>query len=528
MKAVVEMERENLPVASQAPAGMRHSVVFGTTAAAVYSLVLVKAIVMTGAFGTGPEMDAFTMALLIPNLLATIAAGNCGPAMVPVLASAAREGQSARAAAFRATLWLSLAASVAAAAGLYALAGPLVSAIAPRFDAVRHARAIELLRLLSLVPTASVVSGYCSAELLSRRKYVLVAAAPAISTAITIAVILGFPRSITALAYGVVAGTVAQAVIIMMLSLRSNPAAGRLRLWTPHTRGIVMAQLPLTGAAVFGVANASIDQTFASLLPTGNVSALNYATGLHSLLLQSVVMGATWVALPEFSELASSGDLQKMRERARQYMIALTAVAAPLTAAVLLFGSTGVHAVFERHAFTAHSTALVGGAWSGYALGLVPMAIGMVCVRILNATGANRALIVVGATMLPLNAVLDYILMRVFGIYGIGLSTSLVVCCSAALLLYMVSRRIGKLIDAATARALLCAVLAAAVGGITCVGVRRLIGNGGAGLVISAAFLVLSIGVLYAMAGLLEPVSTRWLRFIGAQPPLEEKPGVPV
>ncbi len=283
---VVESRQENPPVESPAPVGGLPSIVFGTTSAAVYALALVKAIVLTGVYGTGPEMDAFTIAFLIPNLLATIAAGNCAPAMVPVLVSAAREGWAARAHAFRATLWLSLSASLVAAAILYAFAAPLVHVIAPRFDTVRHTRAVELLRVLSFVPVASIALGYCSAELLSRRKYFLVAAAPAISTAITIAVILSFPHSITALAYGVMAGTLVQAAFVLRLSLRSNPAVERLRLWTPHTRTIMLAQLPLMGAAVFGVANSSIDQFFAALLSTGNVSALNYANALNSWLVQ--------------------------------------------------------------------------------------------------------------------------------------------------------------------------------------------------------------------------------------------------
>ncbi len=521
MNAVVENPKRDLPAES----GMRHSVVFGTTAAAVYGLALVKAIVVTGAYGTGPEMDAFTMAFLIPNLLASIAAGNCAPAMVPALAWAAREGPVARAQAFRATLWISLLASVVAAAILHAFAGPMIQLIAPGFDAVRHTRAAELLRVLSFMPMASIVFGYCSAELLSRRKYFSVAAAPAISTAITVAVIVGFPHSITALAYGVLAGTLVQAAIMLRLSLPANPAAGRLRLWTPHTRGIVLAQLPLMGAAVFGVANSGIDQFFASLLPTGSASALNYANSLQSWLVQSLVMAASWVALPEFSKLASSGELPKMRDRARQYIVALSALAAPLTAAVLLFGGAAVQAVFERRAFTAHSTELVGSGWMGYTLGIVPLAIGMVCVRILNATSANRALIIVGAVMLPLNAVLDFILMRIFGIYGIGLSTSLVYYGSAVLLLYLAGRRIGNLVDGATARALLCAVVASSIGGAACLGTRRLVASNGAGLLISAAVLVLTIAALYAMAGLLEPLSTRLLHLIGVRR-LGEKPNL--
>jgi putative peptidoglycan lipid II flippase len=276
----------------------------------------------------------------------------------------------------------------------------------------------------------------------------------------------------------------------------------RLRLWTPHTRLILISQLPLMGATIFSVANTSIDQTLAARLPAGSVSALNYANALNSLLIQSVVMATAWVALSDFSDIASTGDLDKLRQRARQYMIALTAVAAPLSVGVLLFAAPSIRLVFQRGAFTSHSTMLVSGAWAGYAWGLVPVAIGMVCVRLLNALHANGSLVIVGITMLPLNAVLDLILMRFYGVFGIGLSTSVVWTFSAAILLYQVVRRTGVLLDAPTVRLLLKTLLATGLAGLACLGTRLLLGSSTAAMVVSALVTITTIGGLYGALGL--------------------------
>lgn len=507
MEAIAGKQQEITVAEAPAPSAGRSSAVFGITTAAVYSLALVKAIVLTGSFGTGPQMDAFTIALILPNMVASIAAANCGPAMVPVLASAAREGHHARSNAFRSTLWLSLAVSLLAVAGLYLFAGPLIRLIAPHFDGSRHLLAIELLRVLSILPAASIVSGYCSAELLSRRKYFVVAVVPAISTAVTIAAILSV-RTITMLAYSVVAGTVIQAAIVLMLSLRASTMTAQLRLWTPHTRDIVLAQLPLMGTAIFGAANSSIDQALAALLPLGSASALNYATSLNALLVQSAVMSAVWVALPEFSDIAGAGDWEKLRRRARKYMIALASVAAPLSAAVILFAGPGIRIVFQRGAFTATSTFLVSGAWTGYAWGLVPLAIGMVCVRVLNSIQCNRPLIVVGMIMLPLNALLDLVLMRIFGVFGIGLSTSLLYGFSTFLLLKLVDRRIGNVMDSPTVRAVGAIIMATVVAAAACLAARWVFGVGLSGLVLSGIVLVVTMAGLYFLLGVF-PVPAR-------------------
>ena len=144
----------------------------------------------------------------------------------------------------------------------------------------------------------------------------------------------------------------------------------------------------------------------------------------------------------------------------------------------------------------------MSGAWVGYAWGLVPVAIGMVCVRLLNALHANGALVIVGITMLPLNAVLDLILMRFYGVFGIGLSTSVVWTCSAAILLYQVTRRTGVLLDGPTIRLLLRTLLATGLAGLACLGSRLVLGSNMTGLVLSALVTIATISGLYMAFGI--------------------------
>jgi Na+-driven multidrug efflux pump len=77
--------------------------------------------------------------------------------------------------------------------------------------------------------------------------------------------------------------------------------------------------------------------------------------------------------------------------------------------------------------------------------------------------------------MLPLNAGLDYLLMRRWDTAGIGVSTSIVFTCTAILLYVVVGRRIGNVFDRATWRSVAFTCIAAAVGTLLLMSMRAAI-----------------------------------------------------
>jgi len=94
---------ENAPAASSS--FLRHTLVFGLVSFGTYLFSLVKTIVVTRYFGTSAEMDAFAVAVLVPNLLGALLAGSASAGLVPALAVAERESAQRRADTYRTSFW---------------------------------------------------------------------------------------------------------------------------------------------------------------------------------------------------------------------------------------------------------------------------------------------------------------------------------------------------------------------------------------------------------------------------------------
>jgi len=72
----------------QAPSTLNSSVKFGTVSLLAYGFSFGKSLVAAHYFGTSAEMDAFTLPVLPPNLLATLSTGGFAISLVPSLAVA--------------------------------------------------------------------------------------------------------------------------------------------------------------------------------------------------------------------------------------------------------------------------------------------------------------------------------------------------------------------------------------------------------------------------------------------------------
>ncbi len=433
----------DIPV-SKSPSIFQGVLAFGLLSGVAYFASLLKTLVITRYFGTSAQMDAYAMAVLVPNLLAALLAGSCSASIVPVLAQIEHDGREERAGAWRAGYIIFAGACALVSLGLFLFAAPIMSHVAIGFDPERLALSIRLLRLASPFVILNAAYAFASADLLSRKKFAVVAAAPAISTIVSIAVIVGFRSlGISSLVWGLILGTAIQAFALSLPAWRANASASRFRLWTPAVRMMLAAHAPLIVVSLFGVTNSFVDQAVAGFLPVGNVSALNYANTINSFVVQATAMALSWIVLPEFSSLAASGNTALLKEKARRCIKAAAMIAAPASVLVFIGGKFAVRLLLQHGAFNADSTHVVYLSWAGYTVGLLPLSIGILGARILNALRENRFLAKLGLVSLVANALLDFIFMHYWGALGITLSTSVVYCITSVVIFRFLYARIG-------------------------------------------------------------------------------------
>ncbi|MGW1390355.1 lipid II flippase MurJ [Streptomyces nigra] len=361
-------------------------------------------------FGAGAETDAFLVAWTVPEMASTLLIED-GMAFVLVPAfslALARRGRGtpgpdpvrALVAASLPRLCLAL----AGAAALLVFGAPLLVAfLAPGLS--DPSLAVACTRLTATCVLSFGLAGYCSAALRAHRSYLAPGAIYIAYNAVIIAtmVVLAARWGVRAAALGVALGGCAMALaqapsLWRRLARRPGgsgvpPAAGADQHGVPRAAGADRDGGPgVTQAAgaerdggraftvglvcavlLFAVGRQSqvlIERYFASGLPAGAISHLNYAQKVAQLPM-SLAMMVCVVTFPVVARAIAEGDVRRARDRVERDLTLMACLVLLGTSVVVACAPGIVHLLFQRGAFTAGDTAATAAVMRVYALGLL-------------------------------------------------------------------------------------------------------------------------------------------------------------
>ncbi|GAA3824951.1 lipid II flippase MurJ [Streptomyces coacervatus] len=332
-------------------------------------------------FGAGAETDAFLVAWTVPELAATLlieegmafvlvpafsvalarrALGNSAPDPVHALVSASLP-----------RLCLAFAATAAA---LVAGAPLLVSALAPGLP--DPALAVSCTRLTATCVLSFGLAGYCSAALRAHRSYL---APGAIYIAYNVAIIstmfvLGAQWGVRSAALGVaLGGCLMVAVQTPSLARRIAGRPGRNDRAYEEDGGRPLAPGLVCAVLLFALCRQSqvlIERYFASALPAGAISHLNYAQKIAQLPM-SLSMMVCIVTFPVVAQAIAEGDTRRARDRVERDLLLMACLVLLGAAVVMACAPQIVQLLFQRGAFTAQDTAATAAVMRVYAAGLL-------------------------------------------------------------------------------------------------------------------------------------------------------------
>ena len=338
----------------------------------------------------------------------------------------------------------------------FLLAGPLVSALAPGYEAIPGKAELTrrltrvMLPFLPLVSFAAVAMGILNAQ----ERYRAPALAPAMFNVVTIlwAVLLwslGLPPDRVALGWaaGTLLGGAAQ-LLIQVPPLRRG--GWRFRWdWAPRDPGIRRLgslMLPATVGLAAVQVNIFVSTRFASHEP-GAVSWLMYAFRILYLPIGIFGVAVGTIAATGLARRAAQGDTEGLRSTLRQALRTLAFLTIPATAGLWVLGVPIVRLLYERGRFDAHDTLSTANALGFYALGLVAYTGVKVLAPAFYALGAPRVPLLASATAVATNLLVIAALHEPLGYRGVALGTSLGSLANAAILVFVFERRIGGLVD---------------------------------------------------------------------------------
>jgi len=496
---------------------------------------------MTRVFGAGPLMDAFNFGFQVPNLFRRLfGEGALTASFLPVYAKLERD-DPARARAVAGVLL----GGVAVALAVITILGEALLAVLPRSG---DDAGIGLRLLMIMLPYMPFVclTALIGAVLQVHHRFGPTAASPILlNLAIVVTALLGtdaaatrwLGRTIEAathvqlVAASVVVAGVGQ-VLWSVLALRRSGvrlAWGRRDAVAAPIRETLVRALPmLVGLGVFQL-NTAVDSLIASWqtmvgptffgiewpLPPGSLTFLACAQRLYEFPLGVFGVAVATAIFPAMAR--ESGDRAAFIATLRRGLRLTMFIGLPASAGLIALREPLAATLFQGGRFTSEDSSMVAWVLLGYAPAIWAYSMQQVATRAFYALGDSVTPMRVALAMVLLNLVLNLILIWTpLRVAGLAWSTAITALVQIVVIMVLLSRRIGPVVDAAVwsswVRSLLCAAGTGAVAGGAVWIVGRFVSESswsGAAITLAAAT-VAGVGAALAIARLLRLEELGW------------------
>jgi putative peptidoglycan lipid II flippase len=415
-------------------------------------LGLAREMVSAYFFGVSGLINAFTVAIQIPNLVrALVADAALTGAFVPVFSELLEKGEKQRAWRVASTLfWLTLLV-LGGVTALFILLAPLL--LRPFGDpGGDYELAVGLSRVLFPIVVLLGLFGIVVGILNTYHQFALPALAPvAWNLVIIVGLLLGVPQieSESSQLY-LYAGVVVLGTFVMLLLpipwLRRLDGDLTLVLdWRdPAVKRVLVLMLPVTLTIGLVNVNFVVDTLFASRLldPELAPAAIDKAFRLYMLPQGIFAVAVTTVLFPTFARLAARDDVGGLRRALDGGLRQIAFLLVPAGLLAIVLAEPIVRLVYQRGEFTSEDTVIVAQCLQAFSIGLVFNGWMAILNRSFYAIQTNWVPTGIALGAVGLNALFDLFFYRL-GIWGIPLATSTVNVIAAAVLLVMMRRRLG-------------------------------------------------------------------------------------
>ncbi|MCM8787818.1 MAG: polysaccharide biosynthesis C-terminal domain-containing protein [Candidatus Omnitrophica bacterium] len=195
----------------------------------------------------------------------------------------------------------------------------------------------------------------------------------------------------------------------------------------PAFRQIFKLMLPLIGAELIGKGISTVDGIFASFLDKGSITTLSLANRLINSPTILIATTLNTTIFPIFANLTADSDRKEFQETFNfSFKISLILISFVIVV-FILFSNQIVKILFERGNFSHQFSLMTSKIILILSPVLIAYSIRPIFTSICYSFKMNWLLFRFELLGFILNIILDYVLMRFFGVFGIALATTIVV-----------------------------------------------------------------------------------------------------
>lgn len=416
----------------------------------------VRIFALAYALGTTRIADSYNLANNMPNMLYELFAGGVLSSLfIPIFIeyfARQREEEAWEVASI--VLNLTTIAMIVVAAATAVAAYPLVRL---QTLTVKASDAMLATYFFRFFTWQIIFYGFCAiftGLLNSFRRFAAPMVSPLVNNIFVIAVVLGLyvplrdsnPRlALTLLALGTTVGVIIMAAVQIPSLLRVHPRLTWTLNWRhPAIRKLFFLAGPVVAYVVSNMIGLTVQQNLAFRYP-GGVSAWTYAWVFFQLPYGIFAVSIATAVFPELSEQWTKQDMGAFK-RSISLGLRMTAfILLPCAAALFSLSVPILGAAIQYGLFDPRATSFTAPILSTMVLGLVSFAIYMFMTKAFYAIQDTKTPLKTNALGVPLNVLLNVVLVRLMGVKGLALGMALTYTFTSAILIVLLRRRIGLL-----------------------------------------------------------------------------------
>jgi putative peptidoglycan lipid II flippase len=410
----------------------------GGLTALVKLIAFAKDAIIAYQFGIGDALDAFLIALVVPQFAINLLGGSLNAALIPTYIQVSeQEGQAAAQRVFSTVTVLTSGFLVILCFILMLSVSSMLPLLAAGYSSDKLTLARTLYLVLLPIIVLSGISTTWGAVLNAANRFAWAASVPIVTSVVTILAVLSLAPywNIYTLAGAAIGGAFLEAALLgWQLKRLGMSLLPRWYGMTPATRQVLGQYWPTVAAAFLIGGIQVVSQSMAAMLDPGSVSALSYGNKVTAGLLGIGATAVATVFLPHFSRMVAMAEWDGIRQTLITYTGMLLVATIPVTVILIYWSEPVVALLFQRGAFTESDTHLVGQVQAIILLQVPLYVVGNLFIRLIMALKANQVMIWGNVINLFVCIVLNYVLMQRFGVVGIAVATSVMALISVAFL----------------------------------------------------------------------------------------------
>ncbi len=378
-------------------------------------------------YGTSANLDAFIASQTPPGLISGIFAGSLATIFIPLFIRYREEKDEEYARKYATTMVYAIAIILSIFSILVAIfAHQVMRIFVPGFSEKELAKAAFFLRIISVTAVFNGMITLFNGILQAKKRFLAYSAMSLSSNIIVITALVMLNKSLGIMAYvtGYVVGLGSITAGLMLMS-RRYVKPKNIDWHHPGVHESLLLILPLMISSTVALINVTIDRIFASGLPTGSISALNYAVRVRSIPISLFGASVYNAVYPAIATAVAKENYNSLSNTVRRAISLLAFVMIPITLSLIPFSSWVVRVLFQRGAFTAHSTAMTSSAVIFYAVGMFFATVNVILVRIYYSMKDTKHPVIYAVIAISGNILFNFLLVKSMKHNGLALSTSI-------------------------------------------------------------------------------------------------------